>query len=183
MRYPDGHKEEVRASIIKNASKALRRDGLSGVSIPALMKKAGLTHGGFYTHFKSRDDLVAAAVLFAAEETGASVLSDEMGDLTATLKAYLSKEHMLHPEEGCVLAALGAEGRHQTAPIRRAFANAARGFLRLVDSKLQKKNRSPEPSEAGIRLAAQMVGAVVLARLVDNEELAVRILTAAQKPN
>jgi TetR/AcrR family transcriptional repressor of nem operon len=180
MRYPEGHKESVRASIVARAARALRRDGLAGVSIPALMKEAGLTHGGFYVHFKNRDDLVAAAVMSAAEETGARVLSEDAGDLSATLGAYLSKEHVQHPEGGCVLAALGTEGRSQPAPVRRAFAEAARGFIGLLDGKLHEKRRARTPSDKAMRLAAQMVGAVMLARLVDDDELARKILDAAK---
>lgn len=183
MRYPDGHKEAVRASIVANAARALRRDGLGGVSIPALMKKAGLTHGGFYVHFKNRDELVAAAVLAAAEETGASVLSSEAGDLDAALRTYLSKEHVAHPEHGCVIAALGGEGRHQPAPVRRAFALAARGFIRLVSDQLRRANRGgrDEQNDEALALASRMVGAVVLARLVDDDRLADRILAAARR--
>ncbi len=70
MRYPDGHKEEVRASIVASAARTLRKKGLAGLSIPALMKEAGLTHGGFYLHFHNRDELVAEAVMAAAEGTG-----------------------------------------------------------------------------------------------------------------
>ncbi|HYP90621.1 MAG TPA: TetR/AcrR family transcriptional regulator [Polyangiaceae bacterium] len=183
MRYPEGHKEAVRASIVKNASRALRRDGISGVSIPALMKKAGLTHGGFYAHFKNRDELVAAAVLSAADETGAAVLSSASGDLQGTLSSYLSKEHAEHPERGCVIAALGGEGRRQPAVVRRAFAHAARGFIRLVASRLQgDEPASGEPSNEALRLASQMIGAVVLARLVDEPALSARLLEAAKSP-
>lgn len=181
MRYPEGHKETVRAAIVKNAARALRRDGLAGVSIPALMKKAGLTHGGFYTHFKNRDALVAAAVLAAADETGAEVLGEGAGDLQATLRAYLSKEHAAHPERGCVLAALGSEGRQQSAPVRRAFAHAARGFIRLMQQKLEKESPGDSPGDDAMRLAAQMIGAVVLARLVDDPALAEQILGAARR--
>jgi TetR/AcrR family transcriptional regulator, transcriptional repressor for nem operon len=180
MRYPEGHKQAVRASIVKSAAKALRRQGLSGVSIPSLMKKAGLTHGGFYSHFKNRDELVASAVAYAADETGESVLSDEAGDLRATLGAYLSREHVDHPERGCVIAALGSEGRRQPAPVRRAFSHAARGFLRLVEKKLRENSLQGEVSGDALRLASQMVGAVVLARLVDDPSVAERILKAAQ---
>lgn len=180
MRYPTGHKESVRATIVTTAARALRRDGLSGVSIPTLMKKAGLTHGGFYAHFKNRDDLVAAAVACAADESSVSVLSDGAGDLQATLDAYLSPEHLGHPERGCVLAALGSEGRRQPAPVRRAFAQAARGFIRLVGQKLGRTAPVGAPTDEAMRLAAQMVGAVVLARLVDDRSLAERILAAAR---
>jgi TetR/AcrR family transcriptional repressor of nem operon len=180
MRYPAGHKAATRANIVTNAARALRRDGLAAVSIPVLMKKAGLTHGGFYTHFKSRDELVAAAVLCAAEETGSSVLSKEAGDLRATLDAYLSKEHAEHPEGGCVLAALGSEGRRQKPAVRRAFAHAARGFVRLIENKVHDEAPPGEVSDEALRLAAQMVGSIMLARLVDDRDLAARILHAAR---
>jgi TetR/AcrR family transcriptional regulator, transcriptional repressor for nem operon len=176
MRYPDGHKDNVRASIVASAAQALRRDGLAGVSIPALMKKAGLTHGGFYVHFKNRDELVAEAVLAAAEQTAQNVLSKEGGGLDA----YLSELHVKHPEHGCVLAALGSEGRTQPPPVRRAFAKAARGFVELVGQTLDKKGSKPRSADEGLALAARMIGAVVLARLVDDDKLAKRILAAAK---
>ncbi len=180
MRYPEGHKEKVRASIVASAARALRRDGLDGVSIPELMKEAGLTHGGFYGHFKNRDQLVAEAVMAAAEATGAAVLSEEAGDLDATLGRYLSSRHVQHPESGCVLAALGGEGRRQPAPVRRAFGRAARGFVRLLEEKLHPKSPAGRVSDDALRLSAQMVGAIVLARVLDDETLSERMLEAAK---
>lgn len=182
MRYPEGHKEAIRAKIVEQASRLLRRDGLDGVSIPALMKEVGLTHGGFYAHFASRDELVAEAVTAAAEATGAAVLSSDRGAGTAAvLEAYLSEEHVARPEIGCVLAALGTEGHRQPAAVRRAFARAARGFLRLVQERLHRKSPPGHLSDDALSLAATMVGAVVLARLVDDDALAARILSAAKK--
>src|SRR5258708_6919301 len=115
MRYPDGHKEEVRVRIIGAAAKALRRYGLDGVSIPALMKRVGLTHGGFYVHFKDRDELVAAAIRAAADETGQGVFTMQP-NMAASLRAYLSKEHVAHPEHGCIIAAAGTDAPRQSAP-------------------------------------------------------------------
>ncbi len=181
MRYPDGHKEAVRASIVASASEALRRDGLAGVSIPELMRTAGLTHGGFYVHFANRDELVAEAVMAGAQQTASRILANDTGDLDDTLRAYLSKEHVAHPEAGCVLAALGGEGRRQPAPIRDAFARAAKGFVGFIDQKLRKPRRGAAPSDDALRLSAQMIGAVVLARLVDDDALAARILEAAKR--
>ncbi len=180
MRYPEGHKESVRASIVESAARALRRDGLDAVSIPALMKEAGLTHGGFYGYFENRDQLVAEAVMWAAQQTAARVLSEDAGDLRAMLDQYLSEAHAKHPELGCVIAALGTEGRKQPRPVRRVFGEVARGFVRLVDRQLRRKKPAAEPSDAALRLSAQMIGAVVLARLVDDEALGRRILEAAR---
>ncbi len=182
MRYPEGHKEAVRASIVAYATEALRRDGIQGVSIPALMKQVGLTHGGFYVHFADRDELVAEAVRVAAEATGKNVLSPEAGDLATTLERYLSLEHVRHPEHGCVVAALGGEGRRQSPSVRKAFAHAARGFIGYVDAKLRGAQKlAGRPSDAGLELAAKMIGAIVLARLVDDEALAKRLLAAARR--
>jgi TetR/AcrR family transcriptional repressor of nem operon len=181
MRYAAGHKEAVRRNVVKAASRALRREGLGGVSIPALMRKAGLTHGGFYVHFRSRDELVAEAVRAAAGETAARVLTGGAAGLQAVKDAYLSLEHVEHPAEGCVLAALGSEARQQRAPVRRAFSDAAQGFLDHLQGQLGPAGASGPVGDETLALAARMVGAVVLARLVDDRGLAGRILEAAKR--
>jgi AcrR family transcriptional regulator len=193
MRYPAEHKEAVRARIITQAAKALRKDGLDGVSIPAIMKKVGLTHGGFYVHFEDRDALVAAAIEAAATSTGATVLSPAQGGAAAMFGAYLHPEHVEHPEVGCVLAALGSEGRRAGPRVRRAFAWAARGFVRLVDRQLHPGAAADDdeaapadddeaaPADAALARSAAMIGAVVLARLVDDPDLAARVLEATRR--
>lgn len=180
MRYPESHKEEVRARIVEGASRALRKSGIGGVSIPALMKKAGLTHGGFYNHFDGRDDLVAAAIRDAAQRTSAGTFGDER-DLASVVEAYLSPAHVAHPEGGCVLAALGTEALHQPAPVRRAFAETARGFLRLLERKRSPRSARSEPSDETLAIGAQLIGAVVLARLVGDPRQGARILAAARR--
>lgn len=180
MRYPAGHKEAVRKRIVAAAASSLRQRGLSAVSIPELMRSIGLTHGGFYAHFESRDDLVAAAVEEAGAQNAREVFGDDVA-LADALRTYLSQEHVAHPEIGCVVAALGSDGARQARPVRRAFANVARGLLRVVDRKLHPSSRGPrEPNDEALRLTSTMVGAVVLARLADDPELAERLLTAAR---
>lgn len=180
MRYPESHKQEVHARIVERASRALRQRGLAGVSIPALMEEAGLTHGAFYGHFRNRDQLLAEAIAFAGAETGERVFGPETPDSRRMLEAYLSPEHLAHPEFGCILAALGTEGAHQPVGVRRAFAGIARGFLDLVQRKLHPERRTEHPSDKALATAARMVGAVVLARLVRDDALATRILAAAR---
>lgn len=179
MRYPAGHKDEVRSRIVAAASRALRQHGLAGISIPALMKKAGLTHGGFYGHFRSRDELVSEAVAFAGEETGTRVLGRDRR-LDDMLAAYLSKEHVDHPASGCVLAALGAESARQPTAVRRAFARTARGFLALLEQKRHPNARADRVSDDTLELAVRMIGAVVLARVVHDDAMAERILAIAR---
>lgn len=181
MRYPEGHKEATRERIVAAAASALREQGLSGVSIPALMKSVGLTHGGFYAHFESRDELVAAAVEAAATQTAREVFGDGV-PLVDVLHAYLSRGHVAHPEHGCVVAALGTDGARQGEQVRRAFANVAKGLLGLIDRKVHPRSRGTRaPSDEALRLASSMVGAVVLARLVDDAALAERLLSAARR--
>lgn len=179
MRYAEGHKAEVREQILRAAAAALREGGLTGVSIPALMKRAGLTHGGFYGYFPDRDALVAEAVAVAGAETAKGVFADDV-PLGEMLRRYLSGEHVAHPERGCVVAALGSEGGRQSAPVRRAFAHVARGLIGLVAKKVDAGQPKRAPSDDALRTAATMVGAVVLARLVDDQHLAGRILRAAR---
>lgn len=179
MRYPEGHKETVRDLIVSAASEALRRHGLKGVSIPALMKQVGLTHGGFYAHFEDREELVAEAVRSAGDATAQTVLGDQLS-LEESLYLYLSDEHLEHPEQGCVLAALGPEGPRQSAPVRRAFAEVARDFVGIIERKLNPRKTGRFSDEALLR-AATMIGAVVLGRLLD-ETTARRLLAAARKP-
>ena len=179
MRYPEGHKEEVHEKIVRAAAKALRAKGISGIGIPALMKAAGLTHGGFYAHFPNRDALVVEAIRSAAADTSKGAFAANKS-LAETLALYLSPGHAEHPEQGCVVAALAAESPRQSKPVRRAFSEVVRGLLHHVHTKLSGK-ASREPSEAALRLAATMVGALVLARAVDDPSLAEAILKAARR--
>ncbi len=180
MRYPVGHKQAVRARLIKTAARVLRHRGLAGVGIPALMKQAGMTHGGFYAHFRNRDALVADAVIAAGQETAATVFAP--GDsLAQVAERYLSPTHLAHPERGCVLAALGADGPRQPAVVQRAFAEVACGFLGLTERALHPHGHAAVPSDAALVRAATLVGAVLLGRLVRDPALAERILAAARR--
>jgi len=176
MRYPEGHSESVRSRIVEAASHALRRDGLASVSIPKLMKLVGLTHGGFYVHFRDRDELVAEAVACAGKD---SAFGTEAPAAEA-FAHYLSRDHVRHPELGCVIAALGIEGARQRGPVRRAFAEAAMRLLRGVERKLHPKAQAGALSEAALATASHLVGAVVLARLVQDEALAARLLDSVK---
>lgn len=178
MRYLETHKSEVREHIVRAAAAALRRSGLSGVSIPALMNQVGMTHGGFYGHFPDRDALVAEAIASAAADTSDETFADSL-PLAETLRRYLSEGHVTHPEQGCVVAALGSEGE-QPAAVRGAFATVARGLIGLVEKKLHPGRAPRALSDDALRLTATMVGAVILARLVDDEALSERILRAAR---
>lgn len=178
MRYPVGHKQAMRERILSAAAEELRRNGLSGIGIPALMKRAGLTHGAFYAHFPNREALVAEAIRTAAVASADGPLAESLS-LEQSLDHYLSPQHLAHPERGCVIAALGGEGARQPAPVRSAFAEAARGLLKAIERKLHPRRPSRLPSDEALRLVSTMVGSVVLARLVDDPALAQRLLEVA----
>ncbi|HVR62530.1 MAG TPA: helix-turn-helix domain-containing protein [Polyangia bacterium] len=178
MRYPEGHNDTVRTRIVETASRILRREGLDAVSIPKLMKAAGLTHGGFYIHFKDRDDLVVAAVAHAAND---SAFAAEDVTAAEAFAKYLSQDHLDQPDHGCVVAALGDEGARRPGRIGRAFAEAARGLLRRVEKTLHPRSERHTISDDTLRKASQIVGAVVLARLVQDDALAGRLLVTARE--
>src|SRR5262249_11855552 len=130
----------------------------------------------FYVHFKDREELVAAAIHHAAEE-GAFSPGLAPGESFAK---YLSKGHVDHPELGCVIATLGMEGSRQRGRVRKAFAESAKSLLRAVQTRLHPKSEKGKLSDEALKQASQMVGAVILARLVENDELAIRILESAK---
>jgi len=178
MRYPDGHKETVRDRIIRAASVALRTHGLDGVSIPELMKRAGMTHGGFYTHFKDKVELVSEAIRSAAGDTARGAFGAP--SMAEALELYLSKGHLDHPELGCVVAALGTDGARQSARVRKVFSEVAQGLMGLVERKIHPDAPAGELSDAAIVRTAMIVGAVVLGRLVRDPALTERILAAVR---
>lgn len=165
------------------AARALREAGLGGVSVPEIMRRAGLTHGGFYNHFADRDELVAEAITRAAQETARRVFDANAQSPKRALATYLSAEHVANRGEGCVLAALGGEGAHTSSDrVREAFAAAARGFLTRVQ-RLRTPASRVRLDDSALVIASQMIGAVMLARLVDDSALAERILAAVRSAN
>src|SRR5580692_10488260 len=125
MRYSREHKQETHAKIVKKAAVLLREKGAHGIGVADIMKEAGLTHGGFYAHFDSRESMLAEAADRAGAESvavstrvAATAPPDEA--LQALVRAYLSKEHVKNMELGCPIAALGSEMPRQAPEVRRA---------------------------------------------------------------
>jgi len=122
MRYEKGHKEITRRRIVETAAARFRKDGIEGVGLADLMAEAGLTHGGFYSHFSSKEDLVRAAM----EEASCHSVQNferriEEGGLEAWIRAYLRTGHRDHPEKGCAVATLAAELARHPKATRKAF--------------------------------------------------------------
>lgn len=161
---------ENRRRILDVASRLFREKGFDAVSVSEVMKAAGLTHGGFYGHFSSKDDLVAETVGYVLSND-----EDGGGDLRAYLDDYLAPRHRDNAAAGCPTAGLAADIRHQTPAARAAMTAGLRSQIERVMKAL------PDIDAAGRRRAAigtwaAMVGAVILARAIDDTTLSDEVL-------
>src|SRR5687767_4470879 len=134
-RTAPSRKEITHDRIVGAAARAIRRSGYDGTGVADIMKGVGLTHGGFYAHFASRDAMLAEAADQAAAEsvanlTRAAEASPPQKALQSMIRAYLSNEHVDDAETGCPVAALGSEMPRQAPKVRRA---ATRGIKEMID--------------------------------------------------
>ncbi|QWG21604.1 TetR/AcrR family transcriptional regulator [Bradyrhizobium sediminis] len=161
---------ENRRRILEVASRLFRDKGFEAVSVAEVMKAAGLTHGGFYGHFRSKDDLVAQALahVLAADSGGG-------GDLRGYVDAYLSPRHRDNAAGGCPTAGLAATIRHQTPAARSAMTEGLRSQIDRIEKALPELDPA-DRRRAAIGSWAAMVGAVILARAIDDSVLSDEIL-------
>lgn len=178
-------KDATHERIVAVAARAIRRSGYDGTGVADIMKEAGLTHGAFYAHFASREAMLAEAAgkacaesAAAAAELVASVPPDMA--LASMLSAYLSKEHLEQAEIGCPLAALGSETSRQAGEVRRV---ATRHIKEVIDLVARQGPDWGQPSahERALVTIATMVGALMLARAVDDPALSDALREAALK--
>src|SRR6516165_1250229 len=171
-----------REHVIDVASRLVREKGFEGVSVADIMRGAGLTHGGFYGQFDSKDQLAAEACERAADNAAAkwNAIVDETG--TAGFKrlvgGYLSPSRLSSPGSGCVFAALGPEAARRDKPVRQVLAKGLDALLAALARVVPGRSEA-EKRKRSIAAMAEMVGAVVLARCVGDRELADEILTIA----
>jgi TetR/AcrR family transcriptional regulator, transcriptional repressor for nem operon len=176
-------KEATHERIVETAARAIRRSGYSGTGVAEIMKEAGLTHGGFYAHFDSRDGMLAEAVDRAGADTVAfltrvAAAAPPQHELEAMLRAYLSKEHVADAETGCAVAALGSEMPRQSAKVRRAATRRIKEMIDLVARQSPDWGR-PGAHERALVTVATAVGALVLARAVEDSKLSDAVRQAA----
>lgn len=181
MRVSRAQAEENRDRIITVASRLFREHGFDGIGLKDLMKGAGLTQGGFYKQFTSKDDLAALAsrrALESATRRWSAAAADTSDPLEAVMAFYLSKDHRGEKAEGCPLVALGADAARQSADVRRPFEDGIRAHFEILDE-LMGDADSSSPSEKAIAILSMMVGAVTLSRIIEDESLSERVLDAA----
>ncbi|MFL5542731.1 MAG: TetR/AcrR family transcriptional regulator [Longimicrobiaceae bacterium] len=182
-RAAPSRKEATHDRIVETAARAIRRSGYDGTGVADIMKEAGLTHGGFYAHFASREAMLAEA----ADRAGAEAVAAMAGvaasappgqALQALLRAYLSDAHVESVETGCAVAALGSEMPRQTPEVRRA---ATRRIKEMIDLVARESSDWGQPGahERALVTVATMVGTLLLVRAVDDPALSAALREAA----
>ena len=185
MRRSSTEVARTRERIVAGASALFRERGLGNVSVADLMANAGLTHGGFYSHFGSRDELVAEAIRFALVQSAQRIYlsalnSGDKPGYSKLIQRYLTTGHRDNPQSGCVLASLGSEVARDDADSRAVFSE---GFDELVSLLAQ---LSPERSRKARRahvlsVISALSGALVLARAVNDADVSDEILASARQ--
>lgn len=187
MPYSKEHKARTRERIVRAAARAFRAQGLGGVGIPQVMGQAGLTHGGFYAHFTSKDELAAEACTASAAESIERLVRKAArtspGDAVRTIIArYLSVPHRDDPASGCMIASLAGEVAHGPAVVRAAFTQGLMDYAAQLGAYLpaDAMGNADQQTDEALVLLAGMAGALQLARAVDDPQVSERILDAAR---
>ncbi|WP_374572297.1 TetR/AcrR family transcriptional regulator [Phenylobacterium sp.] len=185
MRYTHEHKERSRARILREASQALRLGGPDRVVVADIMAAAGMTHGGFYVHFKSKDELIALAIQDGFEQVSErfDALTKDRGPaaaLGAYIDAYLSQQHRDQRDQGCPAAALAGDAPRLKEDARGAFqAGFERSTIRI--SRWLADLGHDQPDELAISVMTEMIGALMAARACVDARASGRILRISRQ--
>jgi len=182
MRVTREQAQRNREHVVEVASRLFRERGFDGIGVDDLMKEAGLTRGGFYGQFKSKDDLKieASRRAFSMNKARISKVVDDAteGKLAALANFYLSDAHIDRRGEGCTLAALSGDAPRNSPGLQAAFKEGIEDYLALIDSALPDLPAERRRGKS-IAVLATMMGALVLARAVGHDDLSREILSAA----
>jgi AcrR family transcriptional regulator len=178
-------KAESRERIVRAAAAAVRRHGFAGAGVAEVMGDAGLTHGGFYAHFPSREALLAAAADCAgadgvAQLARVAAAAAPGGGLEALTEAYLSDRHVERAERGCPIAAAGSELARQAPAVRHAATERIKEMIDLIERHGGAWGEGAGHEQALARLSC-MLGAMIIARAVDDASLAKAVRRAARR--
>lgn len=182
MRVSRVQAEENRQAVIKVASRLFREHGFDGIGLKDLMAGAGMTQGAFYKQFDSKEDLVAQASRRALQEAlgrwSAAAASRPDNPLAAVVDFYLSEAHCAERSEGCPVVALGSDAARHGTDVRASFETGIKEYLALVGGWIGGADRGEADSKA-MAVLSTMVGAVLLARAVNDETMSKQFLQAA----
>lgn len=180
MRYGADHKARTHRRIVRNASRQLRAKGLNGPAVVTLMKASGLTHGGFYRHFGSRDDLVVEAIEDSLQQlrdrlVAAAMHAEPGKGWKAMVKSYLSLDLCDRPEQGCPVAALAPDMARARSALKQRIARAILKLRRELLPFMPGRNAEDRAANF-LAIFSSMVGAIALARLMPDPAVRKRIL-------
>ncbi|XUM24600.1 TetR/AcrR family transcriptional regulator [Bradyrhizobium oligotrophicum S58] len=179
MRVSKEQAAKNRERILEAAARLMRERGIASVGVDALAEAAGMTHGSLYSQFGSKERLVEEAVGYAIGAKGREVPEDfAVGDY---ISEYLSKAHRDEPGSGCPLAALCSEIPRQGAAVRDRFTAGVRGIIALLSRRMDSGLKPRQREDKALATIASLVGAVVLARAVNDPKLSDDILRATKK--
>ena len=183
MEASPSRKERTHQRIVDAAARAIRRHGYSGVGVADVMQQAGLTHGGFYAHFASREALLVEAIEQAGRASATliegrteALRENGASPFRALVESYLSDSLLKSPEHGCPVAALCSEMPRQAPDVRKASSLRARGLVSYV----QKALPASVPAERAALITATLIGTVQLARIVGTAEQGRALLASAR---
>jgi TetR/AcrR family transcriptional regulator, transcriptional repressor for nem operon len=182
MRFDKGHKEQTRRRIVETAARRFRKEGVEAVGIAGLMADAGLTHGGFYAHFASKEELVREALEEASEQSHArrAVVLERaepgLQKLEALVRQYLRPTHRDTPEMGCAAAALIAEIARHEPETRAAFAARLTQLLEQYEAALPEDMEAEQRTRRAIGIFGALLGTLQMARAVTDPALSDKIL-------
>ncbi|PSH64450.1 TetR/AcrR family transcriptional regulator [Phyllobacterium sophorae] len=183
MRVSREQAAKNRERIIDIASREFREKGFDGIGVADVMKSAGLTHGGFYGHFASKDDLIAEACAASMDRSAEkwSQLAETSPDeaFAAIANSYLSKAHRDGKATGCTIAALAPDIARQSGPVRKRFSEGIGTLLDILAKAIPGQSDAAKREKA-LTTMAGLVGTLVLSRAVDDPEFADEILNAGQ---
>jgi TetR/AcrR family transcriptional repressor of nem operon len=179
MRYEKGHKETTRARILEEASRRFREEGIAAVGVANLMSGIGLTQGGFYNHFESKDDLAREALVISGDAIIRRL--GEARQLQAIVNWYLSPAHRDNPGMGCPAAALAPEVARGSDNLRHSFTEELQGTLALIRGCLPGKLTAARKKSTAMAIFASMVGTMSLARAVDDPAMSGELLAAGRR--
>lgn len=182
MRVSRETAQKNRQNVVRTASEQFRTHGYDGIGIAGLMKAAGMTQGGFYKQFENKEALECEATKLALNdnfELWAKSIEGKNDPLGALAQWYLSPQHVRAVGQGCAYAALASEATRQRPALQTIFTSAV---AQQIEHLTQALGDNPESRTKAIQGMSQMIGALILARAVDDEDLQHDILTAGQKP-
>jgi TetR/AcrR family transcriptional repressor of nem operon len=185
MRYSKEHKQETHARIVRKASVRLREKGAHGIGVADLMKEAGLTHGGFYAHFDSREALLIEAFAYAMDRSmdywrKSTAETSPEKRLATIVDSYLTTVHRDDPGRGCAVPTLAAEIARESPKARKAFAAKLEQMIDMIAEQLGDLPPKAARKQAAATLAT-MMGTLVLSRIAGNSEFSDEILAAGRE--